>query len=67
MSNQPHFEVFQVTETDKTDPKTNKPISFWNKIGAAWQNKDGSINGQMNSLPVDGKFQLRKPKEAVSS
>ena len=67
MSNQPSYEVFQVIETEKVDPKTMKPMNFWQKIGAAWQNRDGSINGHLNSLPVDGKFQLRKPKEASTS
>jgi hypothetical protein len=29
----------------------------------AWYNKDGSINVQLSSLPLDGKLHLREPKE----
>lgn len=41
----------------------NKPNEYWNRIGSAWNNKDGSINVQLNALPIDGKIQLRAPKE----
>ena len=58
----PNFVAFQITETEMTDDKGNK-VSFWNRIGAAWTNRDGSINLQLNSIPLDGKIQLREPKE----
>jgi hypothetical protein len=35
----------------------------WSKIGVAFPNEDGSINVQLRSFPVDGKCQLREPRE----
>lgn len=38
--------------------------SSWTRIGAAWNNQDGEgINIVLDSVPVDGRFTLRKPKE----
>jgi hypothetical protein len=34
---------------------------FWNRIGTAWVNRDGSINIELFATSVDGKLQLRKP------
>jgi hypothetical protein len=62
MSNKKTFVAYQITETNKTDDN-GAPRSFWNRIGTAWVNKDGSINVQLNSLPLDGKIQLREPKD----
>jgi hypothetical protein len=38
---------------------------FWNRIGSAFFNRDGSINVLLDSLPLQGKIQLREdlPKE----
>lgn len=36
--------------------------SFWNRIGSAWVNRDGSINVKLFLTPPDGKIHLRKPK-----
>ena len=38
---------------------------FWNRIGSAFFNRDGSINVLLDSLPMHGKIQLREdtPKE----
>lgn len=33
--------------------------SFWNRIGVAFLNSDGSINVRLNALPVGGEFQIR--------
>jgi hypothetical protein len=54
--------AYQITETGKSHDNGD-PISYWNRVGMAWVNKDGSINVQLNSLPLDGKIQLREPKE----
>lgn len=31
----------------------------WTKIGAAFLNKDGSINVFLDSLPIDGRLHIR--------
>jgi len=33
--------------------------SFWNRIGVAFVNADGSINVKLEALPVGGEMQLR--------
>jgi hypothetical protein len=35
----------------------------WQRVGVAFPNADGSINVVLDAFPVDGKFQLQKPKE----
>ena len=39
--------------------------SFWNKIGVAFTNNDGSLNVRLESFPVSGEMQIREyiPKE----
>ena len=32
---------------------------YWNRIGVAFMNSDGSINVKLDSLPVSGEFQIR--------
>lgn len=46
-----HRPVFAVTERDDK--------SFWTRVGAAFPNKDGSINIFLDALPVSGKLQVR--------
>lgn len=48
-------DAFQITES-----KSGK--SFWTKIGAAFVNKDGSINVFLDAFPKDGKIQIRNRK-----
>ncbi len=38
---------------------------FWNKIGVAFVNRDGSLNVKLDSLPINGEFHIRDqaPKE----
>jgi hypothetical protein len=33
--------------------------SFWNRIGVAYVNRDGSLNVRLDSLPVNGTMQVR--------
>ncbi len=33
---------------------------FWNRIGSAFKNRDGSYNIFLDSLPRDGKVQIRE-------
>ncbi len=32
---------------------------FWNKVGVAFVNRDGSLNCKLDSLPVDGELHIR--------
>jgi hypothetical protein len=32
---------------------------FWNRIGVAFVNRDGSLNCKLESLPVDGELHIR--------
>ena len=50
------WEVFTVV--DKGEGKK----SFWQRLGAGFENKDGSINVDLNAVPVNGRLQLRRPK-----
>jgi hypothetical protein len=55
---QPKFKVaYVITErNDKT---------YWNRIGVAFTNKDGSINVKLDALPIGGTLQIRdyEPRE----
>jgi hypothetical protein len=55
------FDVFNVKEAPKDSGKKN----FWNRLGVAFQNADGSFSVHLDSLPLDGKLQIRAyvPKE----
>ena len=33
---------------------------FWNRVGSAFHNRDGSMNIFLDSLPRDGKVQIRE-------
>lgn len=38
--------------------------SFWNKVGAAWQHKDGrGYTLQLDTSPINGRIVLRLPLE----
>lgn len=37
--------------------------SFWTKIGAAFDNRDGSISVKLDALPVNGELQIREQKD----
>ena len=42
---------------------------FWNRIGVAFTNKDGSINVKLDALPTSGTLQIRdyEPREEFES
>lgn len=55
----PHFLAWHITE------KGDK--SFWNRIGAAWQHKDGGgFTVQLEVLPIGGRIVLRQPLDDSS-
>lgn len=37
--------------------------SYWLKIGTAWVNKDRSLSVYLDALPINGKLQVREPRE----
>ena len=36
---------------------------FWNRVGTAFKNRDGSFNIFLDALPRDGKVQIREIKD----
>ena len=32
----------------------------WDHIGSAWTNRDGSLSCRLDTMPLDGRFQIRK-------
>ncbi len=43
--------VYNITERDGR--------SFWNRIGVAFVNRDGSVNVKLEAVPVNGEMQIR--------
>jgi hypothetical protein len=43
--------------------------TYWNRIGVAFTNKDGSINVKLDALPIGGTMQIRdyEPREEFDS
>jgi len=43
--------------------------NFWNRVGVAFVNKDGSINVKLEAVPVSGEIQIRdyQPKDELAS
>jgi len=56
----PSHYAYQVRETD--DGK-----GFWNRIGAAWTNRNGGFTIQLESIPLDGRIVCQPPKEQSDS
>jgi hypothetical protein len=54
-------EVFTIEERKSKDSKETK--TYWNRVGSAFENKDGSVNVYLTALPVNGKLQIRDKKE----
>lgn len=53
-------DVFQITNNPSTD-KTE-----WHKIGVAFENKDGSLNVILDSIPLNGKMHIRDRVKVIS-
>ena len=49
------------------DPTREGQKSRWVRIGAAWKNRDGSLNIKLDALPVNGVLNVRKPKPKEDS
>ena len=48
-----HKEVLTVVERDGK--------SYWTKVGAAFENRDGSWSVVLDAIPVNGRLQIREP------
>ena len=46
-----------------------KDRNFWNRVGVAFVNSDGSINVKLEAVPVSGEIQIRDyhPKDDLAS
>ena len=56
MSNKPTHTAFQITKSGEK--------SYWNRIGAAWENKDGNgFNIKLFAMPLDGEIVIRVAKD----
>ena len=46
-----------------------KDRNFWNRVGVAFVNNDGSINVKLEAVPVSGEIQIRDymPKDELAS
>lgn len=53
------FAVFSVK--DITEGETKKTV--WVRAGAAWKNRDGSLNIYLDVLPLEGKLHVREAIE----
>ncbi len=51
------WEVMSIREYEKNGEKKTQ----WTKIGVAFTNQNGSINVQLDCIPIDGKMQLQVP------
>jgi hypothetical protein len=49
------YTVIRSFEEDKKD--------YWQRIGSAFVNKDGSLNVRLNALPVNGSLHIREEKQ----
>ncbi len=62
MANQkPDYVAYTIVETN------GDADNYWQRVGSAWTNKDGSINISLNALPLNGKLHIREPKPAEES
>ena len=51
----PNLIAYTIVETG-SDAK-----DYWQRVGSAWTNNDGSINITLNALPVNGKLHVHAP------
>lgn len=52
MTTKNHWVAYVITERGER--------SYWSRIGVAFENRDGSLNVKLDSLPVGGQMQLRR-------
>ncbi len=47
-------EVYTIAKNGEKD--------YWNRIGNAFVNRDGSLTVKLNALPVNGQLNIRDPR-----
>jgi len=47
-------EVYTIVKNGEKD--------YWNRIGNAFVNRDGSLTVKLNALPVNGQLNIRDPR-----
>ena len=45
----------------------NGEKDYWNQIGKAFLNRDGSLTVKLNALPVNGQLNIRDPRPRTES
>lgn len=58
MSNGRSFVVYTVI---RRGDGNDKEKDFWQRIGIAFINRDGSMNVILNALPTNGRLHIREP------
>ena len=55
------MKIVYVITTRENAPvdSTGKPKKYWNRVGVAFVNSDGSINVKLEALPVTGELHFR--------
>jgi hypothetical protein len=54
----PFQTVYTIVERERDGHK------FWLKIGAAFQNRDGSLHVKLDAIPTNGQLHIRESKSA---
>ena len=52
-------DVFTIVKNGEKD--------YWNQIGKAFLNRDGSLTVKLNALPVNGQLNIRDPRPRTES
>jgi len=64
MSNKQRLAVYVIREYTNSE---GKPDSWWSRIGTAFVNKDGSLNVELDAVPVNGKLHIREEQKRDDS
>ena len=56
------FEVYTIISNQNGNSK-----NYWLRIGAAFTNRDGSLNVVLNALPTNGKLNIREVNKAAGA
>ena len=51
---------YQVVYTVVTRERDGQ--KFWLRVGAAFRNRDGSVNVKLDAMPTNGELQIRDPR-----
>ncbi len=60
MSNKQRLAVYVIREYTNREGKAD---SWWSRVGTAFVNKDGSLNVELDAVPVNGKLHIREEEK----